>query len=204
MRKFFYCLIIWFFFLFLFPGSSLAMEKPLIAIQPLGKISEKIIESVTAGIKKAYSVDTVVLPVKKLPESAWYKPRKRYRAEKILDYLNVIADEKHTKIVGLTAKDISTTKGDIYDWGIFGLGSLGGKPCVISTFRLRRGKVSYNFFINRVIKVVNHEIGHTFGLPHCLNYGCLMEDAKGTIKTVDRETGIFCDECRKQLKDLLN
>ena len=108
------------------------------------------------------------------------------------------------KVIGLTRCDISTSKGKIKDWGIFGLGTVGGRTCVVSTFRLRRGKVSYRYFIGRLVKVANHELGHTFGLWHCPNHGCLMEDAKGTIKTVDRETGAFCSECRERLKDVLN
>lgn len=49
------------------------------------------------------------------------------------------------------------------------------------------------------IKVVNHEIGHTFGLDHCPTPRCLMEDAKGTITTVDGEDGGFCQTCRQRL-----
>ncbi len=52
----------------------------------------------------------------------------------------------------------------------------------------------------RLVKVVNHELGHTLGLPHCPSAGCLMEDAKGTIVTVDNETGAFCDGCKKKLR----
>ena len=47
-------------------------------------------------------------------------------------------------------------------------------------------------------QVVMHEIGHTLGLDHCPNYGCLMEDARGTVLTVDREYDL-CGDCRQRL-----
>jgi archaemetzincin len=47
----------------------------------------------------------------------------------------------------------------------------------------------------RLAKVAVHELGHTLGLPHCPNVGCLMEDAEGRVATCDREYD-FCARCR--------
>ena len=47
----------------------------------------------------------------------------------------------------------------------------------------------------RTVKVVNHELGHVLGLGHCPKEGCLMADARGTIKTVDGEPGPLCELC---------
>jgi archaemetzincin len=80
---------------------------------------------------------------------------------------------------------------------------MGGRSCVVSTFRLKRGKVSDSLFYARLTKVVNHELGHTVGLDHCTNEGCLMEDAKGKIKTVDNENNWFCPDCASKIKNIL-
>jgi archaemetzincin len=80
---------------------------------------------------------------------------------------------------------------------------MGGRPCVVSTFRLGQKKVPANKFKRRLIDVANHELGHTLGLDHCPHIGCLMEDAKGTIKVVDRSTGKFCGNCRKMVTIIL-
>jgi len=45
-----------------------------------------------------------------------------------------------------------------------------------------------------------HEAGHTLGIEHCPNRGCLMEDAEGQVATCDREYD-FCARCRKLLAD---
>jgi archaemetzincin len=177
--------------------------KPVIAVQYFSDFDNELLDIVHAGIDSVFDAYIVFLPVVSLPESAYYTPRKRYRAEKLLDFLVEQCPDDCTKIVGLTAKDISTTKGEYDDWGIFGLGQLGGRACVVSTYRLGRGQVSDKRFHERLVKVINHELGHTFGLLHCSNKGCLMEDAKGMIKTVDQESGKFCLECKKYLAGII-
>lgn len=54
-------------------------------------------------------------------------------------------------------------------------------------------------FSARLIKVVNHEFGHTLGLDHCPVAGCLMQDAKGKIATMDGESGRPCAGCSAKL-----
>ena len=49
------------------------------------------------------------------------------------------------------------------DWGIFGLGYRPGNAAMVSTFRLRKPGLT----IERLQKVVTHEIGHNLGLKHC-------------------------------------
>ena len=188
----------------LYPGlASAGDQKPLIAIQPLESFDTTMTRKIVEGVKATFDVETAVLAETPIPESAYYAPKKRYRAEKILRFLDTEADARYTRIVGLTNFDISTTKGAYYDWGIFGLGMYNGRVCVISTFRLKKGKPGKAVLTGRLIKVVNHELGHTFGLWHCPNQGCLMEDAQGTVKTVDRETGHFCADCRARLADIV-
>lgn len=197
----------------LFPLVSNAEEvapkpkpKPVIALQSLGNCSAKDIEQAKQGILTLYDCEVKIAPVVALPQKAYYEPRARYRADKLLDFLehDVKLGFECVKIVGLTTKDISFTKGEVFDWGIFGLGSLDGKTCVISTFRLGAGKADATMQMQRLIKVINHEIGHTFGLEHCPVKGCLMQDAQGLIKTVDEEQGAFCDDCHQRIAHVLH
>lgn len=128
-----------------------------------------------------------------LPVSAYYEPNKRYRADVIINYLDH-SGSADTVIIGLTTRDMSTTKGNIADWGIMGLGFTPGNACVVSTFRLAKAKLSRQFY-----KVAIHELGHTAGLPHCSDPSCLMCDARGA-NHLDREKG-FCPSCRAFLKN---
>lgn len=106
-----------------FQNYVFADENLTVAIQPFGK--NKIIEKVQTGIENLYNVKVIILESKSIPEKSYFKPRNRYRAEKLLDFLDENI-KNYSKIVGLTEKDISTTKGKIYDRGIFGLGGIKG------------------------------------------------------------------------------
>jgi archaemetzincin len=181
------------------PVPPAGQGRPRIGLVPLGTVSPALLDVAKKGIEGMYVVDVVVQPPRDIPRSAYYKPRKRYRAEKLLLELQVWPVPGCIKTVGITGADISTTKDPYPDWGIFGLGLLDGPVCVVSTYRLKR-RASSDLLAQRFVKVLNHEIGHTFGLNHCPSEGCLMEDAAGTIKTVDRETGALCPACRARLK----
>jgi archaemetzincin len=175
-------------------------ERLAFAIQPLGKVDASLINLARQAISEAFGggpADTMA--ELELPAGAYYEPRKRYRAEKILVFLDRIGREKGIKVIGLTSIDISTTKGRYEDWGIFGMANIGGPSCIVSTYRLGREKVVPALFAERVKKVVIHELGHALGLPHCETPGCVMQDAEGKISTIDRSDGRFCPHCKKKL-----
>ena len=182
------------------PNYTYADNKNIIAIQPLGDVSAPAISSLQKNIAETFNADVVVLKPKHLPKYALYEPRNRYRAEKLLIFLNEVKDIKYTKIIGITQQDISTSKGYIIDYGIMGYAELNKPACVISTFRLGYGKVNQQLFFTRVSKIAKHELAHTFGLGHCPNQGCLVEDVKGKMSTVDKWNGDYCFNCKYKLK----
>lgn len=163
-----------------------------VCIQPLGKYDNKLAKVAARGARYLYGVEVEILERDKLPKSAWYKPRKRWRADKLLDHLEGQVPDGCNLVIGFTREDISTTKGKIKDWGIFGLASIGGPTGMVSTHRLGRHHASFENKARRTINVFNHELGHALGVPHVPKKGCLMQDAAGTIKSVDGESGLLC------------
>jgi archaemetzincin len=193
--------------LLLVTGKALAdapkhAQVPKLVIVPLGdELTEPDIDFVRRSLAAFYDFDIEVIARKSLPQSAFYAPRKRYRAERLLTFLDAHAPKDAQRVVGLTAVDISTTKGAIHDWGVLGLATIDGRVGVLSKFRCGRGTKTGEQALVRYGKTAVHEVGHTLGLDHCPTLGCLMEDAKGTVTTTDREYDL-CQHCRVRLTSL--
>lgn len=98
-------------------------QKPWsVAIQTFGRVDAVLIGLARQAIEESFNVRRVIeLPPEELPVGAFYEPGKRYRAEKILAFLDDLILDTPTKIVGLICVDISTTKDHYEDWGIFGM-----------------------------------------------------------------------------------
>lgn len=176
-----------------------AQDLKKVYLQPLGEgLSPQELTYVQDALKVFYTLNVVELPPVQLPPAAYYPPRSRYRAEKLLDFLKEQAPPDSHVIMGLTTVDISTTKGSYEDWGILGLATIDAGQCVVSRFRAQRGAKGEQHVHERLAKTVVHEVGHTLGLQHCPHHGCLMEDGKGTVTTTDHEYDL-CDDCRKQV-----
>jgi archaemetzincin len=175
----------------------MSAELPLVTLQPLGPGSAVLAAYAERALLAFYAVRVQVAPEIGLPRTAYYAARGRYRAEKLLAHVGGMHPSAH-RVMGLTAADISTTKGRVADWGVLGLASIDGKACVLSAFRCRRSARNHAHAVERLGKTAVHELGHTFGLEHCPEKGCLLEDGKGTVATTDGETDL-CGGCRKKL-----
>lgn len=191
-------------------GPSTATAKPVapphaqtsvIAIQPLGEIDPSVVRGLTEHLRSILVAEVVVLPARAIPRKAYYAPRNRYRGERILDDLEARVPGRVTKIVGVMARDLSATKREIYDWGILGIAGLSRRAAVVSIHRLARHRTP--LFDRRLSQVATHELGHTYGISHCPTPRCLMNDACGSLRTVDRSSGKFCATCRRRMGSVL-
>src|SRR5579859_2838424 len=164
----------------------------VVVVQPFEDFSPEKAYLISTAIKEV-NPNTLLRRSLPLPAMAWYPDRGRYRADSLIRYLGRFGSAD-TILLGLTNKDISTTKGQIQDWGIMGLGYCPGTACVVSTFRLSPKDRDSQFY-----KVAMHELGHTQGLPHCMDTTCFMRDAEGGNPLNSEKD--FCSSCKRILKN---
>lgn len=200
---------------FAFPREVKYILNPptAIGILPFGEVPNQEVDSVKKAIASMYQTEVVVLDRVPLPQEAFTSVKSpRYRADSLLHWLADYCPDTLRMLVGLTSRDISITKYEsgtnrkvikkpestYKDFGIFGLGRVGGNACVVSSYRLGSGVSKKKFFI-RLTRISCHEVGHVYGLHHCPKPNCLMNDANESIKTIDKSTGVLCNDCKGKI-----
>ena len=181
-----------------------------IGLQPIGDVDTQQLVFIRNETSRFFGKRVIILPKINMPHTFLnLKKGERYSADSIILFLSQGVNDSISQVVGITGKDIYTTlrdeKGNIrkprrkYEvWGIMGLGFRPGKTCIVSNFRLKT--TDRKKFEHRLRTVVLHEMGHNLGLPHCANARCIMNDANGTIASVDSTLDNYCDSCRMKLQ----
>lgn len=171
-------------------------------LQPLGNVDEKLLALMGRFAEIAYGRSCKVAKLRDLPPSAYDARRKQYRASELLSLLKDLAPTGAAKIVGVTDKDIFTRQMNF----IFGLADVRGKSCVVSTCRLHesfwRHPENDVLFRRRVLKIVYHELGHTFGMDHCDKIECAM-CYHNSLPELDASYVCFCPSCTRKLEKLV-
>jgi archaemetzincin len=163
-----------------------------IHILPFGNVKKSVIDDVVKGLTDFYHKEIVIEKSIPLDNKLLAASKTRFSADSILKRF-----KSSKNILVITEVDIVTPKKNVTnEFGIFGLGYRPGTVCVVSSFRLKRNALP-TLFTERLHKVSIHEVGHNLGLDHCTkDPECMMSAANGTIKQVDHEKIMFCDNCR--------
>lgn len=200
-------------YIFIFSFLLLGCEKKIstitkVGIQPYADFPKTKTDTIAEIIHEFYGVETTILPNKSHAISTFTEVKSpRYRADKIIKLQKEQLSDSLDYIIGLTEKDISTSKKEkgkikepIYkyqDWGIMGLAYCPGKSCVVSTFRIQHKNTAIHFM--RLKKITVHEFGHNLGLPHCPDKKCVMTDAVESVATIDNAQLSLCKNCESKL-----
>jgi archaemetzincin len=192
------------------PAKDTVTEAKTVGIIPYKGISSEKTAMIKKAVEDYYKVDVSILPEQIMPKSAFVNIKSpRYRADSIIIIQRRNMPKDLDYIMGLTESDISVTKrnpaGKIKspewkynDFGIMGLAYRPGNSCVVSGYRLKHKNKEVHF--GRFKKVVIHELGHNFGLPHCPDKKCVMTSAVERIATIDNARPEVCNACKQKLR----
>lgn len=135
----------------------------------------------------------------KMPPFTYNPERKQHRADAVLKHVrNQTSTPEQDKILAITNEDLYAPGLNF----VFGQAQCPGTVAIMSLCRLHPtfyGQESnQEILLERATKEAIHELGHTFGLGHCLDPGCVMSFSN-SIMDVDRKNPEFCEVCRKRL-----
>jgi archaemetzincin len=175
-------------------------KQPFLGLVALGPIDPDILRSLRTTLAKFLLLPVRVLHPKPVPLQTYHLARHQYDAAQLLEFLIDDVETEAFRILGVTAGDLYIP---IFTF-VFGEGQLNGKAAIISVFRPRGDAGGPTpprpVFLERLIKLSLHELGHTFGLKHCREEGCLM-GFSANLEKLDRTKLSFCDYCQILLTD---
>lgn len=176
--------------------------REIIAVLPLGRVGDDILRVVGDSLQGILRLPVDLREPIPIPDDAFMESRNQYNAMTLIKYLDNELSHGSLKILGITGNDICNP---ILTY-VFGEAYMGGRAAVMSSARLKAGllgePVSREHFLDRVVKVAIHEIGHTFNLRHCHTDRCVMR-ASNTLKELDEKLNYLCDYCEIFLFDSL-
>jgi len=154
----------------------------------------------TAQVEEALSMRVLPIDLELDLERYFSVDRGQFNSTLILAGLLRRLPERGVRIVGLTRVDLFIPVLTF----VFGQAQLGGAGAIVSTHRLR-----HEFYglppdqaglLDRTVKEIVHEVGHTLGLVHCADYACVMHAAT-YVEDVDLKSRRFCLNCRAGLEN---
>jgi archaemetzincin len=170
-----------------------------IILSPIGEFDHRILELVTQKIDQVFGFQVERKPLLQDLKFALDTERNQYHSTSILEKLSGSAPSHAIKVLAMTRVDLFIP----ILTHVYGEAQLGGKACIISTYRLdeRSSPIGKNVPLHeRVAKEAIHELGHTFKLRHCRDQACIMHYCR-SVADVDRKTDQFCRYCMTLLND---
>jgi len=179
------------------------LNKKSIILVSCGHFEKNVIDKISTDLLFFFGLP---LDVKEcsLDISSFYNPtRRQYDANLILKAISDLSSPDAIKTMGLLRVDLYIP---ILTY-IFGQSMLNGSTGIVSLYRLRNELYGLeqddHLLIERFRKVIVHELGHEFGLIHCLNPTCIMRSST-YVEDLDQKEMEFCYNCKTELDAKIN
>jgi archaemetzincin len=128
------------------------------------------------------------------PEDSFDNSRGQYNSTRMLRHLLDGAGETTSWILGVASVDLFAP---VLTY-VFGEAQLEGTVAVVSLHRLRPEAYGLPrddvLLFRRLLTESVHELGHCFGLIHCLDPACVMH-ASTYVEDIDLKSDHYCQDC---------
>ena len=165
-------------------------NMPRITLLPVGNPDRRALDDLARDLG-GMGFDVEPAARRALPQGAFDAGRGQFDADALLG-LALSVRAEHV----LAVTDVDLYAGDLNF--VFGIAQPSGVACVISLLRLYLD-ADAECFRSRTLKEAMHELGHTLGLGHCANAGCVMWFSN-TLEETDRKGAAYCPRCEKTLR----
>lgn len=152
-----------------------------------------LLDDLTQRLAEAFAVPVEVRQPWFDPERCFDPSRGQYNSTLLLAQLEG-APGGAWRVLGVTGVDLFIP---VLTW-VFGEAQLPGRAAVVSLHRLASELYGLPAdpaqLAERAEKESVHELGHTFGLVHCRQPGCVMGSST-YVEEIDLKSARFCDDC---------
>jgi len=176
-----------------------ARPEHSIVISPSGDCDTELFKPISREIHRIFGYRTEVMPLLQDLQFALDPGRDQYHSTPILEKLAGKAPPEAIKVLAITQVDLFIP----ILTHVYGEAQLGGKACIVSTYRLKENISplhAQQSYTGRIVKEAIHELGHTFKLRHCRDSQCIMHYCRSVID-VDRKSDQLCRYCKILVED---
>jgi archaemetzincin len=172
---------------------------PRVAVAPVGPAPGDVLSAVEAALGEAFGLEVRRLAAIEEPALAFRPERGQWSSVAFLEVLLSRVPPGASRVLGVTERDLFVPVLTF----VYGQAQLGGQVAIVSLARLRSEfhglPAAPAVLARRAATESVHEVGHTFGLVHCLDRRCPMS-LSIDLPDLDGKTETPCAACRALLE----
>jgi len=169
-------------------------------VTSMGRVDEEIFAALEQRLRERFGFETQRSAPLSEPADAYDPQRRQYSSVILLRHAVERCPGDAAKFLVVTDKDMFIPMLSF----VYGQAQLGGKAALVSLAQLRQEfyglPAEASVLRERVVKEALHELGHAFGLIHCVDRGCPMA-LSTNIRQIDLKGSEFCEGCRALLHE---
>jgi archaemetzincin len=167
-------------------------------IVPIELADVSVIDPLFIILAQEFNLQTALYRKQIDLKKAYNAQRNQYYSTEILAQIIANPPPDAFRILGVVGPDIYIPVLTF----LYGEAQFKGTGALLSIHRLYPDfygqKDDAHLFLQRLIKEAIHELGHTYGLPHCDHPECVMRSST-YIEDVDEKSASFCKSCAERL-----